>query len=191
VATIKSNDRGIGFNFKLKAPIKLNPAKFQYFEFVINGDKFTGQLLINLGQPPKLGDLILVTVVKTGFHLEDHQISAWLGLYGTIEGELKYRENPQLPGCTEDSVETLMRLRKHIPAILPAFGKRLYIRYKGQLTQCSKCLRSGHIRRNCSSTSNNWVGYIKLFAESGAVPEHLLGTWMEYLNDHISVLSTS
>jgi len=89
VATIKSRDRGVGFNFKLKAPIKLNPAKFQNFEFMINGDKFVGQLLINLGQPPKLGDLILITVVKTGYHFEDHQIASWLKLYGVIEGEKK------------------------------------------------------------------------------------------------------
>jgi len=112
----------------------------------------------------------------------------YLGLL--IEGELKYKDNPVLPGVSEDSVEVLMRLRKHIPAILPAFGKRLYVRYKGQLTQCSKCLQSGHIRKNCTSATNNWVGYIQLFARSGAVPEFLLGNWMDYLRDHLSVLSS-
>lgn len=189
VATIKSENRGVGFNFKLKKPIKLNPANFQTFEFIIRNDTYQGTLLLNLGSPPKLGDLVLLTVARTGYHFDDHQIYAWLNLYGRVEGELKYKDNPVLPGVSEDSLEVLIRLRKHIPAILPAYGKRMYIRYKGQPVQCSKCLGTGHIRRLCNSTANNWVGYIRLFVASGVVEDQMLGHWKDYLNDHISVLS--
>jgi len=189
VATIKSENRGIGFNFKLKSPIKLDPSKFQEFEFIINNDTYRGTLLLNLGNEPKLGDLILITVAKTGFHFTDQQIYAWLNLYGRVEGELKYKSNPVLPGVSEDTLEVLIRLRKHVPSILPAYGKRLYVRYKGQPIQCSKCMGTGHIRRSCTSTSNNWVGYIRLFVNSGVVDNQMLGKWKEYLDDHIAVLN--
>lgn len=190
VATIKAQNRGIGFNFWLKQAVRFNPARFQEFSFVIEGATFTGRLLLNTGVAPSLGETVQVSVVRTGFHITEEQIASWLSVYGTVEGNLKFRDNPDLPGVWEDSVDVFMKLRKHIPSILPAFGKKLNIRYKGQPIMCSKCMIHGHIRKECTSSTNNWMGYVKMFVDSGTIHPSMFGNWYEYLQDHQSVLAS-
>jgi len=225
VATIKSRDRGIGFNFRLKTALKIDTARLhirlpscfsnfslncnyitrlQTFHFIINNETFSGKLLINVGEPPKLGELVIVQAQRTGFHLTEAQIAKWLTHFGNIEGfhshiyfalilsffllslitsgEVKYRDNQELPGVEDDTLEVLMRLKRHIPSVLPAFGRKLNIRYRGQPIQCSKCLQSGHLRKTCPNNFNNWVGYVKSFVDSGVFTRDLFGKWIEHLN---------
>jgi len=183
VATNKSPGRGIGFNHKLKQPIKIVPSKLLDFTFIIGESTFTGRLLTNVGVAPSLGELIQVSIVRTGFHLTDEQISAWLSAYGTIVTGLQYRDCQDIEGWSEDNVDVLMRLTKHIPSVLPAYGKKLSIRYKGQPIMCSKCLTHGHIRKNCTNEFNNWMGYVKKFVETGTFHVSMFGSWYEHLKD--------
>jgi len=164
---------------------KLDSKSFKIGEAV-----YTGRILLNVGQAPKLGDCVTVSAVRTGFHLTEDQIAAWLLKYGKIEGTPKYRENPEVEGWVEDTLDVLMRLHKHIPSVLPAYGKKLQIRYKGQPVLCSKCLMQGHIRRNCTSTANNWMGYVKYIIETGAFSIQMFGSWYEYYTDHQAVLNS-
>lgn len=183
VATNKSPGRGIGFHFKLKQPIKIVPSKLQEFAFVIGEARFTGRLNTNVGVAPSLGELVQVSILRTGFQLSEDQLAAWLNAYGVIVSNLQYRANPDLPGCVDDNIDILMRLKKHIPSILPAYGKKLNIRYKGQPILCSKCLLQGHIRKSCTSTANNWLGYVKMFVDMGVFHPSMFGVWFEYLQE--------
>jgi len=130
-------------------------------------------------------------MVRTGFHLTEEQVASWLSVYGTTEGNLKFRDNPELPGVWEDSIDVFMKLQKHIPTVvLPAYGKKLNVRYKGQPIMCSKCMTQGHIRKECTSNANNWMGFVKMFVDSGAFHPTMFGTWYEYLQDHQAVFSS-
>jgi len=80
-----------------------------------------------------------------------------------------------------------MRLRRHIPSLLPAYGRKVQINYRGQSIQCSKCLALGHIRRNCSSESNYWLGYVKTLLDTKNIPESYFGVWLEHLRSHETV----
>jgi len=190
IATIKSRDRGIGFNYKLKSAHDIDLAGLQSFEFRIGEDTFKGRILINLGPAPKLGDLVLVSVQRTGFSLSLDQIKKWLRVYGEIGGDLKYQTNHQIPQIFEDRLEVLMKLNKHIPSTLPAYGKKLNIRYRGQPLQCSKCLNLGHPRRACPSASSNWMGFVKTLVDSREIAVEMFGNWFEYLNAMNVVLET-
>lgn len=183
VATNKSPGRGIGFTFKLKVPIKIVPSKLQEFSFIIAEAKYTGRLLTNAGVAPVLGDLVQVSIVRTNFAFSEDQIIAWLSAYGSVASTLQYRENPEIPDVVEDNIDLLMRLNKHIQSVLPAFGKRLNVRYKGQPIICSKCMIQGHVRKDCTTTANNWMGYVKMFVDSGAFHPSMFGNWYEYLQE--------
>jgi len=186
VATNKSPGRGIGFTFKLKQAIKIVPSKLQEFNFMIAESKFTGRLLTNVGIAPMLGELVQVSVIRTNFQLSEEQIALWLSAYGVVASTLQYRENPEVPEWVDDNIDLLMRLKKHIPSVLPAYGKKLNIRYKGQPILCSKCLIAGHVRKNCTSTANNWMGYVKMFVDSNLFHPSMFGTWYEYLQEQQS-----
>jgi len=144
---------------------------------------------VSLGPPPKLGDLIIVSVQRTGFHLTLDQIRKWLNIFGTICGELKHIDSKDIPGVLDDSIDVLMRLRKHIPSPLPAFSKKLFIRYKGQAIQCSKCMELGHIRKQCTSNVTNWMAFVKKLVDSKEIPTSYFGNWFEYLKATETVLS--
>jgi len=177
-------------NFFFNSISKRLCPKLDSKSFKIGEAVYTGRILLNVGQAPKLGDCVTVSAVRTGFHLTEDQIAAWLLKYGKIEGTPKYRENPEVEGWVEDTLDVLMRLHKHIPSVLPAYGKKLQIRYKGQPVLCSKCLMQGHIRRNCTSTANNWMGYVKYIIETGAFSIQMFGSWYEYYTDHQAVLNS-
>jgi len=158
------------------------------FTFEIGRDLFEGRILLSVGPPHKIGDPVIVSVQRTGFHLTLEQISAWLSLYGTIIGDLKYLDHCELPGVLEDNIKVLMRLKKHIPSPLPAFSKKLIVRYKGQPVQCSRCMELGHIRRVCKNETNNWMGYVKTLVDKKSIPVAYFGNWFEYLKDQEEIL---
>lgn len=109
---------------------------------------------------------MLVSIQRTGFHLTTDQILERLRHFGKIEGQLKYLDT-QVPGIVQDNLEVLMRLCKHIPSPLPAFSKKLHVRYSGQPIKCSNCLALGHIRKNCNSSNNNWLSFVKSLIDTG------------------------
>jgi len=144
-------------------------------------DHYTGKIFLPLGPPPILGDSIIITVRRTGFGLSDHQICSWLRLFGNIVGQLKYKYHPELPTVKDDHLEVLMKLNKHIPSTLPAFGKKIIVYYRAQPIQCSKCYELGHVRKNCTASVVNWLGYVKNLRSLNYIPDKLFGVWLGYL----------
>lgn len=126
------------------------------------------------------GDAIVVSIKRTGFHLSEDQISDWLLLFGTLESSLVFLPHPRKPGLKQDSLEVLMRLRKHILNTLPAYGRKLFVQYRGQPIQCSGCLEPGHIRKECKNPRSNWGSYVRSIFGTGKVPASYFGTWSSY-----------
>jgi len=126
------------------------------------------------------GDIILVSVRKTGFHLTLDQIRNWLQLFGSLESPLCYLTHPRKPHMKQDSLEVLMRLRKHIFSTLPAYGRKLFVNYRGQPIQCSGCLSQGHLRKECKSERSNWGKYIRELHATKRIPDPYFGTWSSY-----------
>jgi len=145
---------------------------------------------LSLGAPPKIGEPVIVSVQRTGFHLSLLQITQWLELFGTIEGELRYIVSKDIPGVLDDTLEVLMRLRIHIPSPLPAYSRKLYVRYRGQQIQCSKCANFGHTRKYCKSDSTNWMDFVKKLVDSGNVPIPYFGNWYDFLQAQEIVLAS-
>jgi len=83
-----------------------------------------------------------------------------------------------------------MKLSKHIPSTIPAYGKKVFIKYRGQPIQCSKCFVLGHTRKNCPSTTLNWLGYVKSLLAENYIPKEYFGVWLEYLRVHEAVVNT-
>lgn len=190
LAIIKSDKRGPGFNYRLKTPIAIDQTRLSTFEFVIRGDRYKGKIYQQLGPPPKLGEEVIVTVKRTGLALTDDQLCDWLKLYGTIEGEFRYKYHPELPSVKDDHLEVVMKLARHCPSTLPAFGKKVSVQYRGQPIQCSKCYDLGHTRRNCPSQTQNWLGYVKILQSQNFIPNSYFGVWLDYLRAHESVVSS-
>jgi len=190
LAFIKSDTRGPGFNFRLKRPIIVDEFKLANFNFQLGEDKYTGKFYIPLGPPPTLGDQVIVTIKRTGFALTEEQLYEWLNIFGKIEGELRYKYYSRLPTIKDDYAEVVMRMTRHIPFTLPAYGKKIQILYRGQPIQCSKCYELGHIRKECKASTNNWLGYVKSLLEKGYIPEKLFGMWIDYLRAHERVVNT-
>lgn len=122
---------------------------------------------------------MLVTIRKTGFHFSIDQIRNWLELFGRLESNIEYKPHPRRANLKQDSLEVLMRLRKHILATLPAYGKKFYVNYRGQPVQCSGCLELGHIRKNCTNERNNWSKYVKEIQSTKKVPDSYFGSWLK------------
>lgn len=165
--------------------------RFENFEFQLAGDKYKGKIYIPLGPPPVLGDLMIITIKRTGLALTETEIYNWLRLFGSIEGELRHKYHPRLPTIKDDHAEVLMKLNKHIPSTLPANGKKVQVTYRGQPVQCSKCFDLGHIRRSCPSTTNNWLGYVKSLVDQKFIPDLYFGVWLDYLRAHEAVANSS
>jgi len=106
----------------------------------------------------------------------------WLECFGTILGTVDYKSVDGLPNLKEDNIEVLMRLNKHIPLTLPAFGKKLYSQYRGQPILCSSCFELGHLRKECSNPRRYWAEYVRAIFATKQYPSELFGSWREILH---------
>lgn len=114
--------------------------RFENFNFELAGDRYKGKIYIPLGPPPILGDLIIITVKRTGLSLTETEINNWLKLFGSIEGEIRYKYHPRLPTIKDDHCEVLMKLHRHIPPTIPAYGKKYKSNTEGSLSNAVNVL---------------------------------------------------
>ena len=180
VALIKTKDRGIGVNFKLKKETDLIDLEaLSKFGFNIGTDKYTGRIYIERGPPPSLGELVTVTISRFGFCLELDQIKEWMALFGTIETSGEFKDHESEPVKT-DIVTIAMKLRKHVPSVLPAYGRKMNVHYHGQPKVCGACFETGHVRKDCKNERVEWMQYVKIINQEIA-PMSMLGKWGEIL----------
>jgi hypothetical protein len=53
-----------------------------------------------------------------------------------------------------------MDLHTKPPQFLPISGKKIKIYYKGIEKRCVKCLKTGHLKKDCASPRKDWMEYV-------------------------------
>lgn len=178
IALIQSDDKPFMFVFRLREEIEEDLIKKE-IDFLIEEAEYVGEFVPPRPPPPKLGEEVRILVTKTRYNLEPEQIEAWIASFGTVVKAAKYTEADDCPGIATDDIECVAKLRKHIPGIIPAFGRRAYIRYPGQPLLCGKCFDIGHLRAKCAKDSVSWMSYVKFFIKEKVCDLSLLGEWVQ------------
>ena len=133
-----------------------------------------------------------VTVEGCDYSLEEDEILVWLRMYGEVFGKLR-EDIHQHPGSDTNvaivgngNYSVKMRLDVPIPHMLPMFGKKISIYFKGEQKLCTNCFGTHH-RRNCQSRKVQWIDYIKKFMRNNPnVPEEHYGKWTEIIANESS-----
>jgi hypothetical protein len=180
VALIKNKERTLSISIRLHKPMMI-PDGISTFEFTLRGATFRGKLLLPLGPPPKLGEAVFVKVRKTAFKLKDEEIIKWLNLYGEVQGHIVYEDSEIVPSIKTDTLSVRMVLRRHIPSLLPAYGRKMSVVYRGQPILCGACYQIGHVRAKCGASERvDWMTYVKDFIRQGIASRDMLGRWADY-----------
>ena len=121
------------------------------------------------------------------YELEEHEILAWLEQFGEPLGHLTeevYPDSDSDGDPTGNGTYTVkMKLHSPIPQLLPMWGKRIRIYYRGVQKLCSRCF-GNHPRRNCRSEKRRWVDYVLEFMEHYQdIPNEIYGRWFKVIND--------
>jgi len=102
-----------------------------------------------------------------------------LSIYGEIVKPPEFEDAPGLKRIRTDNIICTVKLSKHIPNLIPAYGRRMNITYAGHPIQCAKCYGFGHMRAKCESPPKDWlIDYVREFYEEGRSSE-MLGRWFE------------
>jgi predicted metal-dependent hydrolase len=76
-----------------------------------------------------------------------------------------------------------MRLKKEVPQLLPMWGKRIRIYYRGVTKLCPNCF-GAHARKNCRSEKVSWIQYVLRFMENNPdIPPEFYGKWWKIVNE--------
>ena len=120
-----------------------------------------------------------VKIEWTDYAIEENLILDWLAYYGEPVGELSEELHPNSDSDADPigngTYSIKMRLRKDIPQLIPMWGKRIRVYYRGVQKLCSNCF-GPHPRKNCRSERVTWVAYCLRCMESQKdIPEELYG----------------
>jgi len=184
IALNQSLEKSFMIDYDLKEPLPWDECP-STFEVDLNGVKFEGNKFVPKPKPPELGEEVAVKVTRTRFKLRPHHVAKWLEHFGRITQFPEYEDASDLPTVKSDDVTLKMILRKHIPGILPAYGRRMNVRYPGQPILCGKCFELGHVRRNCEVPEPvKWASFVKVVSEERFVSKEMLGDWAELLENN-------
>ena len=121
------------------------------------------------------------------YELEEHEILAWLEQFGEPINHLTeeiYPDSDSEGDPTGNGTFTVkMKLHSPIPQLLPMWGKRIRIYYRGVQKLCPRCF-GNHPRRNCKSEKRRWVDYVLEFMEHYQdIPNEIYGRWYKVINE--------
>ena len=128
-----------------------------------------------------------VKVEWSEYSLRKEQMMAWLELYGEKAGELAEDIHPDsdsdVAPIGSGTYSVKMKLKKDIPQLLPMFGKRIRIYYRGVQKLCTKCF-GNHNRLHCRNDKVRWIDYVLRFIENNPdIPEEMYGRWWQVVNE--------
>jgi hypothetical protein len=114
-----------------------------------------------------------IKVEGAEYELPKEEIVAWLQKFGNPVSELT--EDKERDSSDSDDNEYYngiysikMDLQTKPPQFLPISGKKIKIYYKGIEKRCVKCLKTGHLKKDCTSPKKNWMEYVlDLMFETG------------------------
>jgi len=149
------------------------------FKVEVDGASYKCEYVPNKRPPADIGDIAHVTINKTRWKLTPDQIKLWLSLYGEVVKQPEFEDAPGLKRIKTDNVTCMVKLNKHIPNLLPAYGRRMNVTYSGQPIQCAKCYLFGHVRAKCEAQAKDWLmDYVRQFYEEGR-SSLMLGRWFD------------
>jgi len=184
IALIQNLNKPFMVDFWLKKEVlesELPPT----FSAVVDGSTYTGEYV---GEDiiPLLGDIVKVYIRRTRFRLKIHEITQWLTIFGKIEGEIDFISDRDDPSIATDDIVCQMRLERHIPNQLPAFGRKLNVSYRGQPIQCGACFGLGHKRSVCKENRADWLVYAEaIFNLEKNVTAVMLGRWHDLIKESL------
>ena len=132
-------------------------------------------------------DVRWVKIEWCDYAFEEHEILAWLEQFGQPIGHVTeeiYPDSDSDGDPTGNGTFTVkMKLHTPIPQLLPMWGKRIRIYYRGIQKLCSRCF-GNHPRKNCRSAKRRWVDYVLDFmGHYTEIPNELYGRWFEVVNN--------
>ena len=132
-------------------------------------------------------DVRWVKIEWCDYAFEEHEILAWLEQFGQPIGHVTeeiYPDSDSDGDPTGNGTFTVkMKLHTPIPQLLPMWGKRIRIYYRGIQKLCSRCF-GNHPRKNCRSAKRRWVDYVLDFmGYYTEIPEELYGRWLGVVNN--------
>lgn len=181
IALVQS-DRPFLIDYRLHEVIELDELPKE-FTVSIDGAKYTGKFLPERPPPPKLGEEITITITKTRFKLEPQQVDSWISKFGIIVRKSDFKYADDLAAIKTDDIECSAKLRKHIPGIIPAYGRKMNVRYPGQPLQCGKCFQNDHLRSKCTNETIPWASYVSVFITEGICDKAMIGNWSSLLTE--------
>jgi hypothetical protein len=189
--------------YKLKRQIDIDTWKpMEYFEFKrsykVNGMEKTDMLQCKIkGIRSNYNDqseeqdsdpeVRWVKIEWCDYGIEEHEILAWLEQFGEVIGHLTediYPDSDSDGDPTGNGTFTVkMKLHSPIPQLLPMWGKRIRIYYRGVQKLCPRCF-GNHPRKNCKSEKRRWIDYVLEFMEHyQSIPNEIYGRWYKVIND--------
>jgi len=181
IALVQTKGKPFLFDYRLNCMIEEEKIPKE-FKITLGEHEYELTYLPQQSPPASIGDEVVVTVKRTRWNLSPDQVTEWLSKYGDIVKVPEFEEAPGLKNFRTDDIRCVLKLRKHIPNLLPAFGRRMNVTYPGQPTQCGKCFQIGHFRASCSNDQVDWLkDYVKGFYASNFVTSKMLGRWFELL----------
>lgn len=175
-------------NFELKVPTKLSeicPTPEFNFSYETLGKR---QLMFGkirdystLVRTPKIGDTVVVTVLRTVSEVKADQIKSWLEHFGTLIDKHYYDQDSE--GNKTGNFHVKLQLKHYIPEFLPIFGLKARIYFPGMIKQCTKCYRIGHLQRACTKEKIQWIDFVERLLDTGIYPKSIFGSWIEVIDD--------
>jgi len=154
------------------------------FTHEIEGCVYEGELIKDEGVVPLLGDEIKIFIRRTRFRVSPIQLKPWLSIFGVLVDEPAYIRDEEATNLCTDDLTCSMILSKHIYGLLPAFGRKIKVSYKGQPIQCGKCFGQGHIRSECTKERVDWLKYTKQILEENNLPSSMIGRWYDLIREN-------
>ena len=121
------------------------------------------------------------------YAVQEKQILEWMNLYGEPASELSEDIHPNSDSDADPfgngTYSLKMRLKKEVPQLLPMWGKRIRIYYRGVTKLCPNCF-GAHARKNCRSEKVSWIQYVLRFMENNPdIPPEFYGKWWKIVNE--------
>ena len=128
-----------------------------------------------------------VKIEWSDYSLHHEKMMMWLEMFGTRAGELSEDIHPDSDSETSPigsgTYSVKMKLTRDIPQLIPMFGKRIRIYYRGVQKLCTNCF-GGHSRLHCRKDKVRWIDYVLKFMDQNPdIPEEMYGRWWQIVNE--------
>jgi len=179
ISLVESKDRPFMFDFRLNAEVSTDKIP-RTIEVDIGNNRYIFEYVPEVEQAT-VGEIATISIKRTRFKISPEQVNDWMLIYGEVTQFPDFKLAPDCVNVRTDEIICKVKIAKHIPSLLPAYGQRLSVTYPGQPITCGNCFQAGHLRAKCTNSQADWVkNYVKSFYEAN-VSSKLLGRWFDLL----------